>query len=358
MPAPDNIAMPSRGAWYALAASLLFGITVPLAKPLLGAIPPYILAGLFYLGSGVGLTVCRLVMYLRGQRSEPGLSLRGRDWLWLAGVIASGGVVAPGALMLGLDSTNSSTASLFLNLEVVFTVLLAGLVFKENLGPRMLAGIAAVLAGGVLLSVDFRQGLVFSAGILPICVACLGWAVDNNLTRKIAGGDAFQIASLKGLCSGSINVCLAVVMGAALPAPAYLASALIVGFFGYGLSLVLFVVALRYIGAARTGAYMAVSPFVGAAIAITFFHDPLTLPVIGAALFMALGLWLNLTDHHEHTHIHEALEHVHEHVHDEHHQHEHTPEELASKPHAHAHKHEHLEHSHPHYPDEHHDHSH
>jgi drug/metabolite transporter (DMT)-like permease len=188
--------------------------------------------------------------------------------------------------------------------------------------------------------------------------ACLCWALDNNLTRKASGGDAATIACLKGLVAGSVNLGLALWQGASLPPPFTVAAAGLLGFAGYGVSLVLFIVALRHLGTARTGAYFSVAPFFGAAIALTMLGEAASAAFWAAAALMALGVWLHLTERHEHTHSHEPLEHAHSHVHDEHHLHEHGSTWDGKEPHSHRHRHERMRHSHPHYPDLHHRHEH
>lgn len=347
--------MPMKGVAYALVAALLFGVTTPLAKTLLSDTMPVLLAGLFYLGSGCGLAL-HLLFARKAKLAARGPSLKRADWPWLGGAILAGGIVAPVLLMLGLAVTQASAASLFLNFEGVFTALIAWFVFKENFDRRIALGMAAIFAGGILLSVDWSSGFALSAGVFLVAAACLGWAIDNNLTRKISNANPVQIACLKGLVAGITNVTLALVLGAKLPHPLVIGEAMVIGLLGYGVSLVLFVLALRHIGTARTGAYFALAPFVGALVSIVFLHDPITLAFAGAAVLMGLGLWLHLTEEHIHEHVHEEMEHEHEHVHDEHHQHEHHPDDPPGEPHSHKHKHEKMRHTHAHFPDLHHNH--
>ncbi|MGE0356247.1 MAG: EamA family transporter [Burkholderiales bacterium] len=340
---------------HALLAAALFGASTPLAKLLVGEVTPVLLAGLFYLGSGAGLVVTRLARD-RGWKSP---DLPRREWPWLLGAIAFGGVLGPVALMSGLQATTGSAASLLLNLEAVLTAAIAWVVFKENADRRIVVGMAAIVAGGVVLSWpsggDVRTGL---AGPVLVAVACLCWAIDNNLTRKVSATDAVFIAGSKGLIAGITNLGIALVLGAALPAPALVMSAMAVGFLGYGLSLVFFVLALRGLGTARTGAYFSTAPFVGATVALLFLGEATTPAFWIAAALMATGVWLHLTEHHEHEHRHERLEHRHPHVHDEHHRHAHAPGEDTPEPHDHWHVHEPVTHGHAHYPDIHHRHDH
>lgn len=365
MEANTKTKMPAQGVIYALLAALFFGLTTPLAKGLIeqSRLDPVLLAGLFYFGSSLGLSVFLLVSAGRGKRQEAPLAKS--DWKWLLGATVCGGMVAPVLLMLGLVSLKATTASLLLNLEGVFTALLAWLVFKENCDRRIVLGMFAIVGGGILLSMDSGETLEFSRGAWLVTGACLAWGIDNNLTRKVANADAVKTAWFKGLLAGTVNIALAIFYkGALLPPPATLAWALSIGFIGYGVSLVLFVLALRHIATARTGAYFATAPFVGAVLSIVILHESVGLLFLGAALLMALGLWLHLTEVHEHSHKHEAIEHDHVHTHgdDEHHDHEHEfgfqVEAGAKVKHSHVHRHEALEHSHAHFPDTHHLHQH
>jgi len=343
------------GIIYALASAVLFGVSTPLAKTLVASVPPLMLAGLLYAGSGFGLLLVLLVRVL-GRRDAIGLPQRG-EWWALAAAIVVGGVVGPVALMYGLASAAASTASLLLNLEAVFTVLLAWFLFGENFDRRVVAGMAAIVAGGAVLAWAPGAGASVSSGAWLIAAACLCWALDNNLTRKAASSDAVMIAGLKGVVAGIVNVTLALSLGQPLPAVHLLANAAMVGFLGYGVSLVLFVLALRELGSARAGAYFSVAPFFGAGVALVLQGDDLTWQLAIAGVLMAVGVWLHVTERHGHRHAHGCLEHTHAHVHDEHHQHAHDAWD-GREPHTHRHVHEPLVHTHPHYPDVHHRHPH
>jgi drug/metabolite transporter (DMT)-like permease len=347
-----------KGVLYALLAALLFGASTPLAKSLLPEVAPTLMAGLLYLGSGIGLAVFSLIRSRNRRLRSQEAPLQRADWPWLVGAVAAGGIVAPLLLMWGLATTPASSASLLLNLEGVLTAVLAWFVFKENFDRRIALGMALIAAGGVCLSWMGRSetGMPWSA--FAIVGACLTWAVDNNLTRKVSAGDPVQIAMLKGLVAGSVNTVLAFALGATLPTLPARAATGLVGLIGYGVSLTLFVLALRHIGTARTGAYFSIAPFVGAAISVLLLGDRLTIGFGLAAILMALGIWLHLTERHEHKHHHEPMEHAHLHSHDDHHQHRHIPDDPAGEPHSHPHPHEPLLHSHPHYPDIHHRHGH
>jgi drug/metabolite transporter (DMT)-like permease len=345
-----------RNVAAALAAALLFGLSTPLAKGLVGEVPPLLLAGLLYVGSGLGLLLLLGVRVALGR--EAGITWpRGREVGWLLGAILAGGALGPYLLMTGLRHTDAASASLILNLEGVFTAVLAWFVFKENFDRRIAWGMASIVAGGVVLSVgpELRtQGL---AGPLAIVGACLAWGIDNNLTRKVSTHDAMLIACVKGLVAGSVSVSLALATGVRMPPPVVALQAGLLGFVAYGLSLTLFVVALRGLGTARTGAYFSLAPFLGAAFAVAL-GAPVTFSLLLAGVLMALGLWLHLSEHHEHAHTHASMKHEHPHVHDEHHRHAHAPGQDTSEPHTHVHMHEPLRHAHAHYPDVHHRHDH
>jgi drug/metabolite transporter (DMT)-like permease len=338
------------GVLAAIGAALLFGAGTPLAKLLLGPVSPWLLAGLLYTGSGIGLALLRVF-----RRSPPVRLTRG-EALWLSGAIATGGIAAPVLLMWGLARLPASTASLLLNAEGVFTALLAWFAFRENFDRRIALGMAAIVVGALILSWPGEAALGDGLAAAAVLLACFCWGLDNNLTRKVALADATFIAMLKGLAAGIVNVSIAIGLGASEPPAVIAAAAGILGFFSYGLSLVLFVLALRHLGTARTGAYFSTAPFAGALIAVALLHESVTPALLAGGAFMAIGVWLHLTERHEHTHSHEPLEHEHEHVHDEHHQHGHA--EPVTGPHSHRHRHEPLTHAHSHYPDAHHRHEH
>jgi len=345
-----------RAALPALGAAILFGASTPLAKQIMGegAVSPFLLAGLLYLGSGVGLSLLRLVR----DRGWKAADLPRGEWPWMGGAILFGGVLGPLLLMLGLAHTTAANASLLLNFEAVLTALLAWCVFRENAGRRIVLGMLLIVAGGAMLAWSGGSAAALGWGPLALLGACLAWAVDNNLTRKVSAADAVWVAACKGLVAGAVNTGLGLALGAAWPSGGAVASALGIGFVGYGLSLVLFVLALRGLGTARTGAYFSVAPFVGAALAVVVFGETTTGAFWAAAALMAAGVWLHLTEHHGHLHTHEVLNHVHRHKHDAHHQHSHDFAWDGVEPHVHPHPHAPLQHSHAHFPDIHHRHSH
>lgn len=321
----------NRNVLFALLAAALFGASTPFAKLLVGNMAPVLLAGLLYLGSGIGLTLIRLVRD-RGWQSS---GLTRAEWPWLLGAIFFGGVAGPVALMAGLMTTSGSSASLLLNLEAVLTAVIAWVVFKENADKRVVLGMATIVAGGLVLSWP-GQGTRASDWVGPVLigVACLCWAIDNNLTRKVSASDALFVAGSKGVVAGLANTLLALGLGAVLPGFATTLATMGVGLLGYGFSLVLFVLALRGLGTARTGAYFSTAPFIGAIVSLVVLRESTGFPFWLAAFLMGIGVWLHLTEKHEHAHEHGPLEY------------------------EHTHTHEKVRHSHAHFPDIHHRHGH
>jgi drug/metabolite transporter (DMT)-like permease len=343
------------GVPLALLSAVLFGVSTPASKALLGTIAPGLLAGLLYMGSGLGLAGFGAIRAATGMRAEA--PLRVQDFGWLALIVLSGGLVGPLLLMVGLAATPASTVSLLLNLEGVFTLGIAWIVFHENVDARVGTGAAAILLAAVLLTWGGAPGgLGWHA--IAIVGACLAWSLDNNLTRKLSIADPVQLAMIKGLAAGGVNTTIGLVTGTQFPALGPLLGALVTGFLGYGVSLLCFILALRHLGTARTGAYFSFAPFVGASIGIVVLGDPVRPLFAVSAGLMALGLYLHLSERHEHQHEHVPLAHEHRHVHDAHHQHQHSPGDPIGEPHSHWHQHEQLIHSHPHYPDAHHRHRH
>ncbi|MBA4342698.1 MAG: EamA family transporter [Methylibium sp.] len=350
---------PEPGVAAVLLAALLFGAATPLAKPMLAQTSPWMLAALLYLGSGLGLWCWRRLSRAPAVQLAPG---EGR---WLLAAIVSGGVLGPALLMLGLSRMPASSASLLLNLEGVLTALLAWFVFKENFDRRIALGMLAIVAGGLLIAWPAQPGgPTAELSVLPalaVVGACAAWALDNNLTRKVALNDAGFIAMSKGLAAGSTNLLLALLAGADWPAPGTVTAAALLGFASYGLSLVLFVLGLRHLGTARTGAYFSLAPFIGALLSVLLLGEPMTATLALAAALMALGVALHLSERHVHAHRHEPLEHSHSHVHgagDPHHEHAHAEPVPPGTRHCHWHRHAPLEHSHAHFPDAHHRHGH
>ncbi len=348
--------MSRHAVGLALLSAALFGASTPAAKILLGAIDPALLAGLFYCGAGLGIAVLRRILRARTSASEAPLARA--DIPWLAGAIVCGGVAGPLLLMFGLARTDASTASLLLTLEGAATALLAWFAFNENFDRRIALGMIALVAGAIVLSWSGVPTISSLAGMAAIAAACVAWGFDNNLTRKVSLADPLQIVEIKGFVAGPVNLTLAILSGSRLPSLDIALVAGGVGFIGYGASLALYVLALRHLGTARTGAYFATAPFIGAVAALAILGEPLSPQLVVAGALMAVGVYLHLTERHVHEHAHEETMHSHAHVHDEHHQHEHGSLDPPGEPHTHAHSHPRLRHTHEHVPDMHHTHRH
>jgi drug/metabolite transporter (DMT)-like permease len=342
---------------YALIAAGLFGLSTPAAKVLVGSTHPVVLAGLLYCGAGIGVALLRKLPWtMFGSSTEAAVSRA--DLPWLAGAVVAGGVLGPILLLVGLARTGASTASLLLTLEGVATALMAWFIFHESFDRRIAIGMLCLAAGALVLSWSGTPTLESVVGPLAIIGACVAWGLDNNLTRKISLADPLQIVTLKGIIAGPINLLLGVAAGGALPDLLSGLAASVVGFLCYGVSLALFVLALRYLGTARTAAYFSTAPFFGAIAAVIALHESVTYQLVAAGALMAVGVWLHVTEQHDHEHTHDRQEHTHAHVHDETHHHSHGPNDPAGEPHTHRHAHQPLKHSHPHMPDMHHQHRH
>jgi drug/metabolite transporter (DMT)-like permease len=286
-----------RGAGFALASALLFGSSTPLSKALVGDIHPVLLAAVLYLSSGLGLLLVRLCQRLLLERRPSTTARLGViGSLWLGGAILSGGVIAPILLMVGLTRAAGSTASLLLNLEGVLTALLAWLVFGEHLNRRLALGMASIVAGAIILSWQGEPRFTTLLGPLLVVAACLAWAIDNNLTRKVSSSDPVTVAMLKGLVAGTFNLCVAFSIGAIKSDPRAIGAASVVGFINYGISNVLFVLALRELGTARTAVYYSTAPFFGALIALIVLRETVTTSFLAASVLMGLGVYLHFTE--------------------------------------------------------------
>jgi drug/metabolite transporter (DMT)-like permease len=284
-------------AGYGLLAAALFGASTPMAKLAIAGIQPLMLAGLLYLGSGVGLMIAICFIGI-GKFKELKLSeLKRSEALYFLGAILFGGMIAPVLLMVGLTRVEGAIASLLLNLEGALTALIACMVFHERYGRRLVVGLVFIVFGGIVLgsSGDLRfQGTL--SGILCIAGACGCWAIDNNFTNQVRSIEAPVLAGIKGLSSGIVNVSLALIIGQSFPTIGKTAAAAGIGFVGYGLSLVFFILSLRRIGAARTSAYFSTAPFVGAALSLAILHEPFQLRIGIAGALMAVGVYLHLTE--------------------------------------------------------------
>jgi drug/metabolite transporter (DMT)-like permease len=337
----------------ALLAALFFGASAPIAKFLLGDnIAPIFLAAFLYLGSGTGTFLVRLTQRMRAKDVEA--EIKKPDVKWLAGAIISGGIVAPIILMISLQNTSASTASLLLNFEGVGTTLIALLFFKEAISRRAWAAILIITLASIFLSANFEGGFGFSLGALGIILACVLWGLDNNFTRNISGKDPLAIVAWKGLVAGTFSFFLALFLGNALPSITTIIDTLILGFVSYGLSTMLFIRSMRGLGAARTSALYGTAPLAGVLLSIVIFGEFPSFLFIIAAILMIVGALLLINEEHSHTHVHTAMIHEHSHSHKDP-SHAHAD---ADEVHSHEHEHPAEEHEHDHMPDIHHRHGH
>ena len=339
--------MTRRGVMRCSLAAALFGIAAPAASRLAGDMSAFTLAGLLYLGAAIA------VVPLIG-RVRPTRQAVRRGAPRLATAVVLGGAVGPVLFAVGLSHAPAATASLLLNLELVFTTVLAFFVFREHIGRRVVIGTILVVVAGVTLAwsgnADLRWGALFIAG------ACFCWGVDNNVPANLDELAPAHITLVKGVIAGSANLAIGLALGGA-PAGWSILGALLVGGFGYGASITLWVAGARDLGAARGQLVFATAPFVGALVAWTVFADPLRGREVVSLVIAAVGVSFVLHSDHLHEHHHAAIEHDHEHVHDDgHHDHMH-PGEMPTR-HQHVHSHEALVHAHPHVPDLHHRHDH
>jgi drug/metabolite transporter (DMT)-like permease len=338
---------------FGLLAAVLFGASTPFAKRLLDDAAPQVLAGLLYLGAFLALLAAAP---LRRRTREA--RIRAADLPRLAGLTVAGGVLAPVLLLVGLERITGTTASLLLNLEGPLTLLLGLIVFREHLSRRPVIGSVIIFAAAALLTLDPIGGSNDLLGGACIALACVLWAVDNNLTQSLTTRDPFAIVRIKTGVAAAVNLTIAIARGADRPTTSAIAAAIVLGALSYGLSVVLDAYALRLLGAAREAVIFATAPFAGAVLAVPVLSETLGARELLAAAAMAIGVALMLTERHAHLHVHEPLEHDHIHVHDEHHRHEHAGGTSTDAPHSHAHRHDQLVHAHPHVSDVHHRHLH
>ena len=340
-----------RGGALALLAAALFGSSTPLVQRFGTGLGPFATASLLYLGAAV-------VGLLSRRPVQQEARLMRRDGPRLLAMAALGAVVGPVALAWGLQNTSGTSASLMLTLEALFTAVLAGWLYRETMDRRVLAALALLLAGGLLLVIDQgRAGTAQLAGLLAVLLATAAWGADNTLSRALAERDPGQVVLAKAALGASATAVLAWAFGEPLPPLLAAAALLAVGATGYGLSLRFYLLAQRAFGAARTGSVFASAPFIGAALAVGLGERaPSGLMGLGGALMLA-GVVLHLAESHGHAHTHEALLHEHAHGHDDGH-HTHTHDAMPTGEHSHAHQHEPLLHTHPHVPDVHHGHRH
>jgi drug/metabolite transporter (DMT)-like permease len=348
---PAQTSASTRGALCGLAAAALFGLSAPLAKPLLAATGPLTLAGLLYLGGGLALGLASA--FRRHTNEAP---LQRADGPRVALLILCGGIVGPLLMLVALKQTSASSVSLLLNLEGPFTLALAALAFGEHVGWRGLASLGAVVAGAVVLALPTASGWLPPGAALCVAGACLAWGLDNNLTRSLSLRDPVALVRTKTLGAGGCMLLLSLLAGQPLPALRTTLFALALGAASYGTSILLDAYALRMLGAAREAAFFSTAPFLGALGAVLLLDERFGPTTLLAGGLMAVGVWLLLSERHGHAHTHEALVHEHRHVHDAHHQHAHPG--TVIEPHSHPHQHTALTHDHPHVPDSHHHHRH
>ena len=336
----------------ALLAAIFFGASAPIAKLLLGNIAPIFLAAFLYIGSGTGISLVKLTQRMRSKEVEAGI--KRADIKWLVGAIISGGILAPIVLMISLQNTPASTASLLLNFEGVGTTIIALLFFKEAIGRRAWTAIIVVTLASILLSTNFVSSWGMSVGAFGVVFACVLWGVDNNFTRNISGKDPLAIVAWKGLVAGMFSFFLAWFLGDPFPAAKTILGTLILGFVSYGLSTMLFIHSMRGLGAARTSALYGTAPLAGVLLSIIIFGEFPSFLFIIAAILMIGGALLLINEQHEHSHVHTALFHEHSHGHaDPAHGHD-----EVDGVHSHEHEHPAEEHEHDHMPDIHHRHGH
>lgn len=342
----------------ALLAALLFGASAPIAKVLLGNVQPIPLAGFLYVGSGISLLAVKAWQRLRkNHETEAGLTRS--DIKWLAGAVVTGGIAAPIVLLFSLRETPGATASLLLNFEGVATTLLAALIFKESIGRRSGLAILLITLAGILLSTNLNQEWGLSIGALGILTACLFWGLDNNLTCNISAKDPLIIVMVKGLAAGCFSLLLSAALGDQFPGLDIVLKAMLLGSLSYGASIVLFVHAMRALGAARTSALFGTAPLAGLILSFIILREGFTIMLLIAVLLMVVGAFLLINEEHIHHHTHDEITHAHSHRHnDSHHIHDHVEGINLDQTHSHLHLHICLKHDHHHMPDLHHKHLH
>ena len=347
--------MKRKGHHSAILSAVLFGLSPVACKLFVGQMPSSLLAGLLYLGSGLGLT--GVVLYHETPVVNTLNSLSRRQWAYLAGAIISGGVAAPLFLAYGIRMGSASEVSLLLNFETVATTLLAWLVFHEQVGSRVWIGKFFIIGASILVLFTGGSELQLSLPGLSVLAACLLWGIDNNLTREVESLPATLLACMKGWSAGIFNVLLSLIFFKSEVTAFQVSATLVIGALSYGVSSVLFIHALREIGSARTSTWFASGPFIGTVLSVLILGERPPGEYWVAALFMLSGMIFLYGELHRHSHRHESVTHAHPHEHDEHHQHLHEGLKSAGK-HDHLHTHAPLTHSHVHWPDIHHRHTH
>ena len=275
-----------RGILFAVLAAAFYALNAPLSKLLMADVPPSMMASMLYLGAGFGMAIFSAAT----RRTGHGAKLGKRDLPYVIGMILLD-IAAPISLMLGIRATSAANASLLNNFEIVATSLIALVVFRERISPRLWLGIGLVTLSSILLSVEDVGSLSLSAGSLLVLLACVCWGFENNCTRMLSGSDPVQIVVLKGIFSGLGALIVALLSGESFPAPGSAGMALALGFVAYGLSIVFYIYAQRELGAAKTSAYYAIAPFIGVALSLVIFREMPTGSFLVALAVMIAGTW-------------------------------------------------------------------
>jgi drug/metabolite transporter (DMT)-like permease len=339
---------------YAILAALCYGVSMPVSKLLLNGIPPVFIAGLVYTGAGLGMLAVNLLRNKNTPKKEAKITRKELPYT-IAMVLLD--VLAPIFLMIGLSKSTSATASLLNNFEIVATSMVALLVFKESVGKRTWAAIILITMASIILSVDDVSSVSFSFGSIFVLLACVCWGFENNCTGRLSLKDPLEIVIVKGIGSGLTSLAIAFILQQYNLDLKYILLALLLGFVSYGLSVYFYIYAQRNLGAARTSAYYALSPFIGAGLSFMIFKELPTVSYMTALGIMVIGVYFTAFEKHEHPHLHQFVEHEHRHNHnDGHHNHTHGTKIIGE--HSHLHIHDTMEHSHPHTPDLHHSHGH
>ena len=342
---------------YIFISAALFGVSPPLAKLLVKNIPPVALAGFLYLGAFFGLAIYSIIRRTIFTEKIESANLKREDYPWLIGAIVSGGVLAPICLMYGLSQISGFTTSLLLNLEGIFTAIIAVIFFRENAGKRLWLALICMTVAGVFLTWDSSQGKFNLIGPLFVTLSMICWGIDNNLTRNISIRNPLQITCIKGLVSGLVSLTVAYILGMDITWNLTIVYALLLGSFSYGISLVFFIKALEGLGSFRTGMFFSLAPFIGAVMSLVLLQEWIGWVMFPAIMLTGAGVWLISTEDHEHLHLHQEEMHEHSHNHnDNHHNHEHA--EMVRETHIHDHLHPEEHHAHAHWPDTHHRHDH
>ena len=340
---------------FAILAALLFGINAPVSKLLLEEIDPLFLAALLYLGAGLGMTLLTIINKKCGIDTKEA-KITKKELPWVIFMILLD-IAAPIFLLIGITMTNSSTAALLGNFEIVATTVIAIIFFKEAIGRRMWIAIALISGASVILTITDMATANLSIGAVFVMLSCVCWGFENNCTRNLSIKDPMQVVILKGFGSGLGALCIALVWNEVSGSFFYILFSMILGFVAYGLSILFYVKAQRGLGAARTSAYYAAAPFMGVLISWLVLRESITIFFLAALGIMILGTWLALSENHNHAHRHYEETHNHSHNHDDEH-HFHKDHPPIKGYHCHEHTHKNMVHNHCHLPDVHHRHRH